>query len=209
MANDLARVLAALLDSPMAQRTWVHAGWVACAISFALPVAVGVGVLASQSPALERALRRVCDSVSSVPALAWLGLCIALLDKHSAIPCFLAICTAPALGRGVLDGIRAVDPQLMDLAVALGLSGVARTRMIAAPMASPAILLGLRDATTHASAATTVAAIAGAGGYGELIIDGVVAGDPARMLAGAVAATAFTLAVRAAIAALGRLLPPG
>ena len=207
--NDSWEVAARFADSPMGLRTWVHAGWVASAMLLATGIAIPIGLIASRSPKWERWLRRACDAISGVPALAWLAVSIAMLGGGSAgIRCFLMMCTAPALVRGVLDGVRAVHPALMEVAVVLGLPAVSRIRIVAGPLASRGILRGLREAVTQSSAATTVAAVVGAGGYGEMIVSGAMDGDPGRMLKGGLAVTAFTFAVRAMIAGLERASPP-
>ena len=211
MSDALAEALAGasrLLDASIAQRTWAHAGWVAFAMATAVAIAIPCAWIASRSPGTERGLRRACDVASSVPVLAWLGLCAALLDSGAAIACFLLAATAPALLRGALDGVRAVDPDLVDVSVALGLGAGARARIVTVPMAMPGFFNGLRDASTRASGATALAAIAGAGGYGELIVDGIRAGDPPMMLSGTLAVALFTAVLRLAISLGERALPP-
>lgn len=195
-------------DGTLIDRTWVHAGWVAVAMLLAIAVAIIAAPLASLGPSWERQFRRACDAAWSVPALAWLGICAALLDRGGVIACFLLACTAPPLVRGVIDGNRAVEPALADVAVALGLPRVTRIRIITVPMALPATFRGLRKAVACASAATMLAAVVGAGGYGELIIDGITSGTPSRALAGALAGTVFTGLILLALAAAEQLMPP-
>jgi len=208
LLTDLLTGVLRAADGTLIDRTWAHAGWVAVAMLLAMAVASIATPLASLGPGWERRLRRACDATWSVPALAWLGICAALLERSGAIACFLLACTAPAVIRGVLDGARAVDPTLTDVAVALGLPAATRIRIVTAPMALPATFRGLRAGAACASAATTLAALAGAGGYGELIIEGVTAGDASRALTGALAATVFTGTVLLALAAAERLIPP-
>ena len=208
MLGDVVTQLAHFADPPLAGHAWVHLGWVACAMSVAAAIAIPTGVLASRSALFERAIRRVCDAILSVPALAWLGVCAALLDSGVATLCFLVVCTAPPLVRGILDGIRAIDPDLADLGVALGLPAPARVRVVTAPMMLPSVFVGLRDAVTYSSAAVTVAGIAGAGGFGGLIVEGLLVGQPSSMLIGGAAAAALTFALRLAVAAGQRLTPP-
>jgi osmoprotectant transport system permease protein len=192
----------------MAERTWAHAGWVAFAMLGAVAIAIPCVWIVARSPGTERWLRRACDVISSVPALAWLGLCATLLDSGAAIACFLLAATAPALLRGALDGMRAVDRDLVDVAIALGLGTGARARIVTVPIALPGTLRGLREASTYASGATALAAIAGAGGYGELIVDGIVAGDPSMMLVGGLALALFTAVLRLAISVVEITAPP-
>jgi osmoprotectant transport system permease protein len=199
---------AGLVDVSMAERTWAHAGWVAFAMLSAAAIAIPCVWIASRSSGTEHALRRACGVISNVPALAWLGLCAAVLDNGAAIACVLLAATAPALLRGTLDGVRAVDPDLVDVAVALGLRAGARARIVTVPMALPGMLRGLREASTYASGATALAAIAGAGGYGGLIVDGIVEGDPSMMLVGGLALALFTAVLRLVISVVEIMAPP-
>ena len=208
MLDNLAAEFAAFAGSPMARRAWIHSEWVAHALLLAAAIAVPASLLASRSVAWERAIRRLCSAVSSVPALAWLGVCAALLDSPLATLCFLVTWTTPPLIRGVVDGVRAVDPNLTDIAAALGLPLHARIRFVAAPLALPAVVAGLSEAVTYSSAATTVAALGGAGGFGELIVEGLVRGDPQRMLTGGLLAAGFTLVLRLVPVAGQYLMPP-
>ncbi|HET9063191.1 MAG TPA: hypothetical protein VFO62_07880, partial [Candidatus Binatia bacterium] len=56
--------------------------------------------------------------------------------------------------------------------------------------------------------ATALAAIAGAGGYGELIVDGIVERDPSMMLVGGLALALFTAVLRLAISIVEIAAPP-
>jgi osmoprotectant transport system permease protein len=200
--------IATIAGSPTAQRAWVHTVWVARAVVLATAFALPAGVLVSRSTRCNRAARWTCDILSRVPALALLGACAAFLGGRGATLPFLLLCTLPPLIRGVLDGCRAVDRNLAELAVASGLPAATRLRFVVGPMALPKIVSGLGEAVIYSSAATTLAAVAGAGGLGEIIVEGLAAGDPRRMLTGAVLATVLTVLLRGLFMALPWLVTP-
>jgi osmoprotectant transport system permease protein len=208
MPADLAGLLAGAFEIPIPEYARAHVGSVARAVAWSAVVAVPAGLIAARMPASARAIRRACSAISAVPALAWLGACAALLASEPATLSFLVLCTAPPLVRGVLDGVGAIDPTLTDVARAIGLAAPARIRLVAIPLALPGIARGVSGAVTYGSAATTVAAIGGAGGLGEPILAGLAAGDPARVLAGAAAATMLTFLLRLLVAVALRLTPP-
>lgn len=208
MLDQTAAALAAFVQSPMAQRASVHAAWVCQAVSLAVAIAIPLCVLASWSGRLARGARWACEIVSWVPALAWLALCAALLHRESSTLWFLVVCTLPPLIRGFLAGVRAIDRSLAELAVALGLPWATRMRLVGGPMALPSVVSGLADALVAGSAATTLAAIGGAGGFGELIVEGLAAGDTRQMVAGAALATVFTLVCRIGALGIPWLLAP-
>lgn len=208
MWADVAREGAALLGAPIGELARAHAGWVARGVAWSAVVAVPAGVIAARMPTSQRTMLRLLGVISSVPALAWLAVCTAVLESAWATLGFVVLCTAPPLVRGVLDGVRAIDPGLTDVARAIGLGAPRRLRFVLFPKALPGLSQGLREAFTYGSAATTLAAVAGAGGFGRPILEGLAAGDARRMLAGALAATLFTFALRFTVTAAQRLSPP-
>jgi osmoprotectant transport system permease protein len=96
--------------------------------------------------------------------------------------------------RNTYAGIESVDPALIDVANALGMTGRQRLFKLELPMASSVILAGLRTATVTCVGVATIAAAIGAGGLGELIFRGVASVDNSLVLAGAVPAALLALA---------------
>jgi len=62
------------------------------------------------------------------------------------------------------------------------------------------ILAGVKTASVTAVGTATIAAFAGAGGFGERIVTGLASNDHATLLAGALPAAALALAVQALFA---------
>ena len=69
--------------------------------------------------------------------------------------------------RNTYVGIRGIDPAVLDVAHALGMTGWQRLVKVELPLAAGVILAGLRTATVICVGIATIAAAVGAGGLGE------------------------------------------
>ena len=76
---------------------------------------------------------------------------------------------------------------------ALGMTAGQVMRQVELPQALPAIVAGVRTATSIAIGTATIAAFIGAGGYGERIVTGLALNDGQMLLAGALPATLLAL----------------
>jgi osmoprotectant transport system permease protein len=81
----------------------------------------------------------------------------------------------------------------MDVANALGMTGMQRLFRVELPLSASFILAGVRTATVTCVGVATIAAAIGAGGLGELIFRGVASVDNGLVLAGAVPAALLAL----------------
>src|SRR4029077_5374408 len=97
-------------------------------------------------------------------------------------------------------------PALVDVANALGMSGIQRLFKVELPLAASVILAGLRTATGTCVGGATIAAAIGAGGLGELIFRGVASVDNGLVLAGAIPAALLALAADTLLGWVEKLL---
>jgi osmoprotectant transport system permease protein len=108
--------------------------------------------------------------------------------------------------RNTYAGIRSVDPALIDVANALGMTSRQRLTKLELPMAASVILAGLRTATVTCVGVATIAAAIGAGGLGELIFRGVASVDNSLVLAGAIPAALLALIADGALGLIEKRL---
>jgi osmoprotectant transport system permease protein len=120
--------------------------------------------------------------------LPWLGERAARI----AIVALTAYALLPIL-RNTYAGIRGIDPYVIEVAHALGLTGTQRLFKVELPLAASFIFAGLRTATVTCVGVATIAAAVGAGGLGELIFRGVASVDNRLVLAGAIPAALLAL----------------
>lgn len=191
------------------QRTKEHLFLVAVAMLATILVALPLGVVAARSAWLGAALLGVAGVLQTIPSLALLVFLIPLLGIGEA-PALVALFLYGLLPvmRNTALGLHSIPPGLDESARALGLSPWARLRRVELPLASPAIVAGLKTATTLAVGTATLGALIGAGGYGQPILEGLRRDELSRTLEGAVPAALLALAVQAVFAGLERWVVP-
>jgi len=110
--------------------------------------------------------------------------------------------------RNTYTGLTTIPLHLAESAEALGLTPRAQLFRIRLPLASPAILAGIKTSAVINVGTATIAALIGAGGLGEPILSGIQLRDPVRIASGAVPAALLALAVSWTFDALERFVVP-
>ena len=190
------------------EHLWLTGAAMLLAIAIALPAGIGL----TRSPRWARPLMAAANILQTIPSLAMFGFLLPLpwLGDRSAriaIVALTAYALLPIL-RNTYAGIRSIDPAVVEVANALGLTGFQRLFKVELPLAASFILAGLRTATVTCVGIATIAAAVGAGGLGELIFRGVASVDNRLVLAGAVPAALLALAADGGLGLLERWFQP-
>lgn len=165
------------------------------AIAIALPVALLV-----RNTRLGSAIAINIGNVGrAVPSLAILALALPLLGIgfKSALVALTALAIPPIL-INTSTGLREVRQEIIDAARGMGLSGSQILTRIQLPIAAPVIFAGIRTSAVQTVASATLATFIGAGGLGDLIVEGLQRRGPEILLAGA-----FSVALLAIITEIG------
>ena len=187
----------------IAELTVEHLWLTGAAMLFATSIAVPVGVALTRSPHWARPVMGVANILQTIPSLAMFGFLLPLpwLGERAAriaIVALIAYALLPIL-RNTYAGIQGIDAAVIEVANALGLTGMQRLFKVELPLAASFILAGLRTATVTCVGIATIAAAVGAGGLGELIFRGVASVDNRLVLAGAIPAAALALIADSAL----------
>jgi len=177
--------------------------------------------------AIHGFIKAAVNLVTGPPELRWLG--VAVLSTTGVLQTLpslaLFVFMIPLFGIGALPAIAAlflysllpivrnthagltgISPSLRDSALALGLPRGRRLRWIELPLASHSILAGIKTAAVINVGTATLAALIGAGGYGQPILTGIRLDDTGLILEGAVPAALMALLVQAVFAGVERWL---
>lgn len=178
--------------------TLEHLWLTGASMLFAAAIAIPAGVWLTRSPRWAKPVIGLTNVLQTIPSLAMFGFLLPLpwLGERAAriaIVALTAYALLPIL-RNTYAGIRAIDPTLIEVAEAIGLTNRQRLFKIELPLAASLIFAGLRTATVTCIGIATIAAAVGAGGLGELIFRGVASVDNRLVLAGAVPAALLALA---------------
>jgi osmoprotectant transport system permease protein len=190
---------------PRAPDGWLHALWrrttehlflVAISLLLAIVVAIPLGIAAARRPALGRVILGITEILQTVPSLALLVFMIPLLGIGEA-PAIVALFVYSLLPivRNTHAGLRGIPPALREVATALGLTPRASLRAVELPLASPAILAGIKTSAVINVGTATLGALIGAGGYGQPILTGIRLDNLRLILEGAIPAALLALGV--------------
>jgi osmoprotectant transport system permease protein len=194
----------------IATLTLEHLWLTGAAMLFATAIAVPAGIWLTRSPRWAKPVITVANVLQTIPSLAMFGFLLPLpwLGDRAARIAILAL-TAYALLpilRNTYAGIRGIEPSILEVARALGLTSRQLLFKVELPLAASFILAGLRTATVTCVGIATIAAAVGAGGLGELIFRGVASVDNRLVLAGAIPAALLALGADAVLGLLERWL---
>jgi osmoprotectant transport system permease protein len=150
----------------------------------------------------------VLYAIPSLAAIVLLGPWTGYLTRTTvAIP--LTGYTLLILTRNVVTGLEGVPEEVRESATGMGYSPTRRLLRVELPLALPTIIAGIRIATVSTIALVTIGFVAGHGGLGELINDGIQAYvDYTPLTVGIVLTVALALAADLLLLLAQRLLTP-
>jgi osmoprotectant transport system permease protein len=133
--------------------------------------------------------------LQTIPSLALLTILIAVLGQIGTVPAVLALFLYGLLPivNATHIGLMEVPITLKEAALALGCNERQLLLFIELAHARPIILNGLASATVIGVGTCTLAALVGAGGFGDRIVAGLAVNDSALMLSGAIPAAILAL----------------
>ncbi len=181
----------------IARLTFEHLWLTVFAMLLAAAIGLPLGIFLTRHERLAQPVIAITNVIQVIPSLALFGLLLPVpwLGENAARLAILALTGYALLPivRNTYAGIRAVDPALIDVAQAMGMTNSQRLWKVELPLGASVILAGLRTATVTCVGVATIAAAIGAGGLGELIFRGVASVDNGLVLAGAIPAALLAL----------------
>lgn len=164
------------------------------AILIAVLITVPLGIYLTRHTKVAESIINVTAVLQTIPSLALLGLLIPLfgIGKVPAIIALVVYALLPIL-RNTYTGIRDVDDALIEAAKAMGMNNWQRLTKVEMPLALPVIMAGVRTAMVLVIGTTTLAALIGAGGLGDIILLGIDRNNNALIFLGAIPAALLAI----------------
>ena len=156
------------------------------AVAIALAIGLPLGVLGARSHIADRIMLPILDAMQTMPSFVYLlpGILFFGLGKPAGVFATVIYAVPPVIRLTNL-GIRQVDPEVVEAALAFGSSPWQVLKKVQIPMALPTIMAGINQTTLMALAMVTIASMVAAGGLGDNVLralqknesgNGVIAG---------------------------------
>ena len=179
------------------RRTIEHLALVSVSLGAAILAAIPLGILAARRPALGHLVLAITGLFQTIPSLAlfvflipFLGIgwppTVAALFLYSLLP----------IVRNTHAGLTDIPRPIRESADVIGLTPGARLRLVELPLAASTILAGVKTAAVINVGTATLAALIGAGGYGQPILTGIRLDDTGLIMQGAVPAAILALGIQ-------------
>jgi osmoprotectant transport system permease protein len=170
-----------LLWDKTVEHIWLSAAALGVAMAIAIPLGVWLGHLRQGSFLAIN----VSNVGRALPSLAVISIGLALLGVGFLnVMVALVILAAPVILTNSYVAVTQVDPDAVRAARAMGMRGLQVLLRVEIPLALPLMFAGIRTAAVYVVATATLAALAGGGGLGDIIvnqstygIEGVVGGS--------------------------------
>lgn len=195
--------------SELLLKTWQHFYISMIAVLLGIIVAVPLGIALTRIPKAAGVVIGIAGIIQTFPSLAVLAFFIPILGvgKLPAIVALFFYSVLPIL-RNTYIGVKGVDPNLLESARGMGMTGWERIINVEMPLAMPVIMAGIRLSTVYLIGWATLASFIGAGGLGDYIFSGLTLYQPVLIVAGAVPATLLALLTDFFLGKLEKLTTP-
>lgn len=169
-------------------------------------VGIAAGFALAAMPRLHAAVRPVIDGLFCLPKIALLPLLVVLLGVDVASKVVLVASVVVFLAMAAtIDGVRHVEPALIDTLAVMGASRSELLWKLSAPAARPWIYVGLRNAVSYAFTTTIVGELLSSNrGLGFLIESSAARFDATGVFAAVVVVVVFSVAMTEGLMAIER-----
>jgi osmoprotectant transport system permease protein len=151
-----------------------HLTIVGISMLISIVIAIPVGIFIARRRPLQGPVIGLAGLLYTIPGIALLAYLIPLTKLSLAtivIP--LVLYAQLVLIRNTVTSVNNIDPHLLEVGRAMGMSSVQLLLRVTLPLALPIIVAGIRVATVTSIGIATLASLVGNGGLGDLIFVGI------------------------------------
>jgi osmoprotectant transport system permease protein len=183
-------------------KTLAHLGIAGLGMAIALVLALPLGVYLGHKHAGAFLAINISNVFRALPSLALIAISLALfgLSLLNVEVALVALAVPPIL-TNAYTAVDGVDPDAVEAARGMGMTERQILTGVELPLAWPLIFAGIRTAAVYVVATAPLAAIAGGGGLGDIILN-----QPTYGLVGVIGATIIVVVLAFAVDALFALV---
>jgi osmoprotectant transport system permease protein len=190
------------------EKTWEHVLLSGAALAVSIVIAIPLGVVLGHLHRGSFVAVNVANIGRALPTLVVIAVGFAFLGLgFTNVMVALVVLAVPPILTNAYVAVDQVDADAVEAARGMGMTPAQVLRRVELPLALPLLFAGVRTAAVFVIATATIAAIAGGGGLGDILvnqasyrIEGVVAA--------ALCVSVLALAADAALGAVQRALTP-
>jgi osmoprotectant transport system permease protein len=194
--------------SLLLDKTWSHIGIAAAGIGVSLLIAIPLGAWLGHLHRGSFIAINLSNVGRALPSLAVIAIGIGLLGLGFVnVLVALVVLAVPPMLTNAYVAVDQVDRDAVEAARGMGMTPLGTFWQVELPLALPLMFAGIRTAVVYVIATATLAAIAGGGGLGDIIVNQASYGI-AGVLAGAMWVAALALFADIGFGALQRAMTP-
>ncbi|WP_058306213.1 ABC transporter permease [Gracilibacillus massiliensis] len=175
---------------------WEHLviSFVVMLLSIVFTVPLAIYMTKMKNERIKGLIFNIANVFQTIPTVALLAIMIPLLGIgfRPAVAALFLYALLPLL-RNTYTGIQSIDPSIVEAAKGMGFSTFGRLFKVELPAALPYVMSGIRVTTVYIISWTTLAALIGAGGLGDLILAGIGYNDKHMIFTGTILAIVIAL----------------
>jgi osmoprotectant transport system permease protein len=199
-----------LFDNPelIWDKTVEHLALSGAAVGVAMALAIPLGVWLGHLHRGSFIAINVSNVGRALPSLAVISIGLGLLGVGFLnVMVALVILAAPVMLTNAYVAVDQVDPDAVRAARGMGMRPLQTLLRVELPLALPLMFAGIRTAAVYVVATAPLAALAGGGGLGDIIVNQPTYG-PEGVVAGSIAIAALAFATEGVLALVQHLATP-
>lgn len=189
--------------------TLQHVGITVASVVIGLLIAFPLALAARRWRGVAGPVLGMTTVLYTIPSLAMFSLLVPVFGLSEAVVVTgLVLYSLTILVRNILAGLAAVPEEAREAARGMGYGPVRLLFAVELPLALPAVMAGVRIATVSTVSLTTVGALTGYGGLGNLIYEGLHSIFKAEVLTASVLCVLLAVVADVLLLVVQRLLTP-
>ena len=190
------------------EKTWEHVLLAGAALAVSIAVAVPIGVVLGHLHRGSFVAVNVANFGRALPTLVVIAVGFIFLGiGFTNVMVALVVLAVPPILTNAYVAVDQVDPDAVEAARGMGMTPWQVIRRVELPLALPLLFAGIRTAAVFVVATATIAAIAGGGGLGDILVN-QASYRTEGVVAAAICVCLLALAADAALGLLQRALTP-